>query len=105
MQRQLELVVSIFQTHSCGEVVRQKAVLITPQTGTFTLQSLWPEQVRPPQYSGVVGGGIAAPPQWTSSMKPAMGTSVKKRDQRKGDGCGDIAPLKTISPRVRNEIR
>jgi len=40
MHRHCTLAVSSFQTHSRLGDGRQKAVFITPQTGTFTLQSL-----------------------------------------------------------------
>jgi hypothetical protein len=51
IQRQLELAVSSFHVHSCGVSTRQIAVFITPQTGTLTLQSEFPEHARPPHCS------------------------------------------------------
>lgn len=82
MQRQLTLAVSIFQTHSRGESGRQNEVDCTLQSGLSILHWAFDPQVRPPQCSGVVGGGSAPAPQFTSRRKRvASGRRVQKRSQ------------------------
>lgn len=49
-----------FQTHSRGAFVRQTALLVNAQTGTFTLQSRLLLQATPPQCSAPTGDGTAA---------------------------------------------
>ena len=82
MQRHREFAVSIFQTHSRGASGRQYEVDCTLHNGLFVLQSPLDAHVRPPQGSGVVGGGSVPPLQLASSKKQAAsGKRVKKRSQ------------------------